>query len=98
MFLQVGLAEFRAHFRNQLSNSQAQIENRVAYKTKNVYVLQGLNKIVKNREMSFLGIAQRITNFYNVAFIIDDTVSVEEGLLGMPRTDFKSFFTHFVKS
>ena len=31
MFLQVGQAQFRAHFRKQLSNFQAQIENRVAY-------------------------------------------------------------------
>ena len=34
MFLQVGQAQFRAHFRKQLSNSQAQIENRVAYRKK----------------------------------------------------------------
>ena len=33
-FLQVGQAQFRDHFRKQLSNSQAQIENRVAYKKK----------------------------------------------------------------
>ena len=40
MFVQVGEAQFRAHFRKQLSNLEAQIENGVAYKKKCVFDLQ----------------------------------------------------------